>query len=211
MRKLPGIAALLCLLCLSACRTTVSTREPTTVLRYQHVANVHEIRFSTPIRLPGRSEPVAFVTPRDAHGFWAVFLICSIDSRASVLPGFRYNLNHLRVRYGHQLFGPAPPYTVRYEGAADLNGPADAPLLESAIASEIDEGPVSTAFGRSVYADLNFRVAIFVPRALPDYAGGELALQYTGQPAILLGNGHPPSDIPAAGGNGAGITATCLP
>ena len=66
-------------------------------------------------------------------------------------------------------------------------------------------------FARGYYPSLNYRIAVYVPKELPDYAGEQLALRYPGQQAIVIGNGHPPSDIPAVGGSGAGIAARCLP
>ena len=53
--------------------------------------------------------------------------------------------------------------------------------------------------------------AVFVPKALENYAGEELALSYKGQPAILVGNGKAPSDLPAVGGTAAGVAAACVP
>lgn len=211
MRKLPGAAALsFCLLCLPGCRTVDTVPANAVVLRYQHVANAHQVRFSSPLALPGRA-PVDYVTPRDAHGFWAIFVLCSIDTRPSVLPGFRYDIDNLRVRYGNQFFGPLRPYTLRYQGSVDLNGPRESHALAEAIGAEIHEGPPSAVFGRGLFPGLNYRFAIYVPRTLPEYAGEQLMLSYNGQPAVLRGNGYPPSDLPVVGGNGAGIAATCLP
>jgi hypothetical protein len=212
MRKLSGTKALwCCVLCLAGCSTVESTPEQTALLYYQHVANTHEIRFSNPVTVPQRYFPIDFVTPIDRHGFWAIFVVCSLDTRASVLPGFRYDVRQFRVDYGQQLLGPLQPYTLRFEGAAELNTPADTAILRDAIAAEIHEGPTMAVFDRGVFPNLNYRFAIYVPRALPDYAGEQLSLRYTGQPAILRGNRHPPSDIPVVGGNAAGIAARCLP
>ncbi|MFL6671862.1 MAG: hypothetical protein ACJ8LG_01065 [Massilia sp.] len=199
------------LLCLAGCATQGATPDNAVVLRYQHVANAREIHFSNPVEVAGRRAPVQFVTPRDAYGFWAIFVLCSIDTRASVLPGFRYDVERFRVAYGGQTFGNLRPYTLRYEGRAELNSPADSPAIAHAIGAEIHEGPATAAFGRGLFPALNYRFAIYVPRALPDYAGEQLMLSYTGQPAVLRGNGYPPSDIPVVGGNGAGIAASCLP
>jgi hypothetical protein len=199
------------LLGLAGCATVQPPPEQTVVFYYQHVANAHEIRFSSPVALARRYFPVDFVTPIDRHGFWAIFVVCRLDTRASVLPGFRYDVHHFEVAYGQQVFGPLQPYTLRIEGAAELNTSADTATLDDAIDAEIHVGPGTKVFGRDVFPDLNYRFAIYVPRALPGYAGAQLALRYNGQPAILRGNGHPPSDIPVVGGSGAGIAASCLP
>jgi hypothetical protein len=209
--KAAGIVALSLCACLGGCGTAESTPAQAVVFHYQHVANAHEIRFSTPVALAGRFFPVDFVTALDRQGFWAIFLVCSLDTRPSVLPGFRYDIRHFRVQYGGERFGPLKPYTLRLEGSAGLNTPLDAPALAEAIGAEIQEGPVSAVFGRGLFANLNYRFAVYVPRALPNYTGEQLSLVYGGQPAIARGNGHPPSDIPAVGGSGAGIAATCLP
>jgi hypothetical protein len=212
MRNVSGTGLLWCsVLCLAGCRTVEAIPEQTVVLYYQHVANTHEIRFSNPVEVPHRYFPIDFVTPMDRHGFWAIFVVCSLDTRASVLPDFRYDVRQFRVDYGQQLFGPLLPYALRFEGAAELNTPADTVILREAINAEIHEGPTAALFGRGVYPQLNYRFAVYVPRALPGYAGEQLSLRYTGQPALLRGNGHPPSDIPVVGGNGAGIAASCLP
>jgi hypothetical protein len=50
-----------------------------------------------------------------------------------------------------------------------------------------------------------------VPQGLSDYAGEELPLRYVGGNTTVLGNGTPPSDIPMAGADGAGIAARCRP
>jgi hypothetical protein len=212
MRKLSGTAMLpFWLLGLSGCATVDNPNGNAVVFLYQHVANVHEIRFSNPVQVPRRSAPVDYVTPRDASGFWAIFVVCSIDSRASVLPAFRYNVGDFRVLYRGQTFGPLRPYTLRYGASADLNTPADSRAIASAIGAEVEEGPATAAFDRGVYSGLDYRFAVYIPRPLPDYAGEQLTLSYVGQPAIVLGNATPPSDIRAVGGTGAGIAARCLP
>jgi hypothetical protein len=205
------LAALSSLLCLAGCGTVESTPEHAAILYYQHVANAHEIRFSSPVALPHRFFPIDFVTALDREGFWAIFLVCGLDTRPSVLPGFRYDIRNFRVRYGRQRYGPLQPYTLRLEGSAELNTPIDARMINDAIGAEIHEGPASAVFGRGLYPGLNYRFAVYVPRALPNYAGEQLSLTYAGQPAVLVGNGRPPYDIPAVGGSGAGISAACVP
>jgi hypothetical protein len=212
MGKLSGTAMLpFWLLCLSGCSAVGTAPGNAVVFHYQHVANVHEIRFSNPVQVARRHALVDFVTPRDASGFWAIFVVCSIDTRASVLPAFRYDVDNFRVHYHGQTFGPLRPYTLRYGASAELNTPADSRAIATAIDIEIDEGPATALFDRGVYSGLDYRFAVYVPRPLPDYAGEQLMLSYVGQPAVLLGNTYPPSDIRAVGGTGAGIAARCLP
>jgi hypothetical protein len=212
MGKLQDVVVLSFFLCLAGCGSVEPTPEQAVVLRYQHVANAHEIRFSSPVALPRRFFPIEFVTPLERQGFWAIFLVCSLDARPGVLPEFRYDVRDVRVQYGQQSFGPLLPYTLRFEGSAELNTPFDAKILADAIGDEIHEGPATVVFPRGLYPNLNYRFAVYVPRALPNYAGQQLSLRYVGQqPALMFGNGHPPSDIPVVGGSGAGIAATCLP
>jgi len=66
-------------------------------------------------------------------------------------------------------------------------------------------------FRHGYHAHPGIRVAIYVPAAPADYAGGPLALHYEGGQALALGNDVPPADIAAAGPSGSGIAAHCLP
>ena len=82
MRNLiPPVLVLPSLLALAACSTGTRTDlRNTVVLHYQHVANVHRINFSTPVAIPRHPEPVQFVLPLESDGFWAVFVLCSLDA-----------------------------------------------------------------------------------------------------------------------------------
>lgn len=209
MRYLSGrISLLLGLPWLAACS---STRPPpnTVVMQYQHVANAHQIRFAAPLALA--PAPARYVLPRDRQGFWAIFVLCSLDVTARQLPSFVYDVNNFRVSYRGKEYGAVTPYAVRYEDSAWLNKPVDTPALASAIAGELQEGPTLQVFGRGYYPALNYRFALFVPRAPDEYAGEQLTLAYAGHPAILVGNGHPPYDIEVVGGDGTGVAAGCLP
>jgi hypothetical protein len=204
-------AALALLAALSACRSVEPAVKPAAILHYQHVANVHQMHFTNPITLSAALYPVHFMIPVDAQGFWAIFVLCSINVTPEAARGFHYDIARFQVEFEGQTFGALPPYTLRYQALADLNTPADtAPILD-AIAAEVQEGPPSQIFQPGVYPLLNYRFAVFVPKALPNYAGGQLPLRYAGQPALVVGNGYPPSDLPAAGGPTAGVASACLP
>lgn len=181
------------------------------VLHYQHVANAHEIRFTNPILLSAALYRVGHLTPVDAGGFWAIFVLCNVDVTPHARRGFHYNVNNFRVRYEGREFGGLPPYTLRYQGQVDLNNASDTLPILDAIAAEIQEGPPEQIFQSGFYPDLHYRFAVFVPKALVKYAGEELKLSYKGQPAILVGNGKSPSDLPAVGGTAAGVAAACVP
>lgn len=187
------------------------TRKADAVLHYQHVANAHEIRFTNPIALSAALYRVGYLAPVDSEGFWAIFLLCNVDVADHAGRGFQYNVSHFRVSYAGREVGGLPPYSLRYQGQADLNNDGDRLPILDAIAAEIQEGPPTQIFHSGFYGDLNYRFAVFIPKALDGYAGEELQLSYKGQPAILVGNGKSPSDLPAVGGTAAGVAAACLP
>jgi hypothetical protein len=212
MRKLiRRVAVLPCLLAAGGCATVDTSLRNTVVLHYQHVANVHRIDFTTPLVLPQRSEPVHAVLPLESSGFWAVFLLCSLDASGANIPSFYFDLDRLYVAYGKQRYGPPRPYTLRLDDTTDLNSRFDTPALLDAIAQEIQKGPSTQVFRHGYYPRLDYRFAIYVPRALPDYSGDQLTLRYDNQQTMVLGNDVPPSDIPFAGAGGPGIAAVCLP
>jgi len=196
--------------CTSVDSDVRSGARETVVLYYQHVANVHRIDFSSPVAL-GRKENVHFVLPLESQGFWAVFVLCSVDVTGAAVPAFYYDVDRFRVEYGSRHFGPLRPYTLRLEDSIELNTRTDTSAIVDAIAAEIHEGPPSQVFRHGYYRDLDYRFAIYVPQGLADYAGEELPLRYVGGKTKVQGNGYPPSDIPAVGADGGGITARCRP
>jgi hypothetical protein len=202
---------LVCLLWLAACRSIDPAPKPVAILHYQHVANAHQVHFTNPIMLSAALYPVHFMVPVDAQGFWAIFVVCSVDVTRDALRGFLYDVNRFEVEHEGRSTGTLQPYTLRYQALADLNTPADTTPILNAIAAEIQEGPPAQVFQQGFYPGVNYRFAVFVPKALANYAGEQLQLRYRGQPAILVGNGYPPSDLPAVGGTAAGMAAACLP
>ncbi|MFC5552031.1 hypothetical protein [Massilia aerilata] len=210
MRK--PIKSLLLLSCLLAagCTSVDPGLRNTVILHYQHVANVHRIDFRNPVLLR-RNEAIHFVQPLESQGFWAVFVLCSIDVTGAKVPAFYYDIDRFRVQFGGRRFGPLRPYTLRLDDSIALNTRTDTAAIVDAIAAEIHEGPPSQVFRHGFYTNLDYRFAIYVPQALSDYAGEELPLRYVGGTTMVLGNGTPPSDIPVAGADGAGIAARCRP
>jgi hypothetical protein len=210
MRKLITYALVLACLLAAGCTSVDTGLRNTVVLHYQHVANVHRIDFSSPVPLPRRA-PVHSVLPLESQGFWAVFVLCSVDATGANIPSFYFDVDRFRVRHGKQRIGPLRPYTLRLDDTIDLNTRVDTPAIAEAIAMEIQEGPSSQVFRHGFYGDLDYRFAIYLPRGLPDYSGDQLTLRYEGGQTMVLGNGYPPSDIPAAGLGGMGIASRCLP
>ena len=211
MRKLTTyVSGLACLLA-AGCTSVDTGLRDTVVLHYQHVANVHQIVFSAPLDLPRRGVPVRTVLPLESQGFWAVFVLCSVDVTGASLPSFYFDVDRFRVRHGKQRIGPLRPYTLRLDDTADLNSRFDTPAIAQAVAGEIQEGPSSQVFRHGYYPQLDYRFAIYLPRGVPDYAGDQLTLRYEGGQTMVLGNGYPPSDIPVAGLGGLGIASHCFP
>ena len=210
MRKpLTSLLFLPCLLAAGCASEAPGQRNPV-VLHYQHVANVHRIDFSTPVPLRGNQQ-IHFVQPLASQGFWAVFVLCSVDVSGARVPAFYYDIDRFRVQYGGRRFGPLRPYTLRLDDSIELNTRNDTAAIGDAVAAEIHEGPPSQLFRPGFHANLDYRFAIYIPQALNDYAGEELALRYVGGSTMVLGNGVPPYDIPVAGADGAGIAARCRP
>jgi hypothetical protein len=210
MRKLIKYVLVTGLLTAAGCSSVDTGLRNTVVLHYQHVANVHQIAFTNPVALPNRA-PVRFVLPLDSNGFWAVFLLCDLDVTGADIPSFYFDADRLRVQYGDQRYGPLRPYTLRLEDTADINSRFDTDALADAIAAELQRGPSSQVFRHGYYAQLHYRFAVYIPRALPDYSGDQLSLHYEGGRTLALGNGYPPADIAIAGPDGSGIAAHCLP
>lgn len=204
-RRLPVLAILLWL---AGCASTPPAPDDTVVIRYQHVANAHEVRFSSPLAFGPR--PATYVLPRSRQGFWAIFVLCSLDVGKGV-GRFIYNVNDFRIDYGGDEYGPLRPFTLRFEDSANLNGPAETPAIAAAIAGELQRGPNFQVFSSGPYRSLDYRIALFVPGGLEQYAGEQLTLRYQGQSAVVRGNGYPPFDIPAVGGNGTGVASGCVP
>ncbi|WP_296942592.1 hypothetical protein [uncultured Massilia sp.] len=200
-----------CLLAAAGCSSVDAGLRDTIVLHYQHVANVHRIDFSNPVTLPHRTVPAHSVQPLASEGFWAVFLLCSVDASGAGIPSVYLDVDRLRVQYDGQRYGPLRPYTLRIDGTTDLNSLRDTPALSAAIAAEIGEGAPALVFRHGFHPELDIRFAIYVPRGLPGYSGEQLSLRYEGGRTMVLGNGHPPSSIPLAGLGGTGIASHCLP
>jgi hypothetical protein len=206
--QLSRLLAFAVLLSLAACSAAPPAPAEAVVIRYQHVANAHEVRFATPLALA--AHPAGYVLPRSGQGFWAIFVLCSLDVGAKV-PRFLYNANNFRVEHAGNQFGPLRPFALRFEDSSDLNGPVETPAVAAAIAGELQRGPTFQLFSPGAYPALDYRIALFVPKGLDEYAGDQLLLRYRSPSAIVIGNGYPPFDIPVVGGSGAGVASHCLP
>jgi hypothetical protein len=210
MRNLTKFLLLLPCLLAAGCTSVDTGLRDTVVLHYQHVANVHRIDFRNPVPLR-RNEAIHFVLPLESEGFWAVFVLCSVDVTGASGAGLLLRHRPLPRPVRRQALRPAASLHLRLDDTIDLNTRTDTSAIVDAIATEIHEGPPSQLFQRGFYSNLDYRFAIYVPQGLADYAGEELPLRYVGGKTMVLGNGTPPSDIPVVGADGAGITARCRP
>jgi hypothetical protein len=199
------------LLAAGGCASVDHDLRNTVVLHYQHVANVHRIDFTEPLVLPRRAEPVHFVQPLESTGFWAVFVLCSLDASGANIPSFYFDADRFRVQFGKQRFGPLPPYTVRLDDSVDLNTHRNTAVIAGAINEELRTGPSSQVFRHGFYPDLDIRFAIFIPQGLSDYAGTRLRLRYEGAQTLALVNDYPPASLDSAGPGGDAVSSHCLP
>jgi peroxiredoxin len=133
---------LLLLACLLAagCTSVDNGVRDTVILHYQHVANVHRIDFRNPVPLR-RNEAIHFVQPLESEGFWAVFVLCSVDVTGARVPAFYYDVDRFRVQFGGGRFGPLRPYTLRLDDSIDLNTRTDTAAIVDAIAARDPRGP----------------------------------------------------------------------
>jgi hypothetical protein len=206
----PGVV-LPCLLAATGCASVDHGLHNTVVLHYPHVANVRRIDFSTPLTLPRHSEPVHFVQALESQGFWAIFVLCSLDATGANIPSFYFDVDRFRVQYAGERYGPLRPFTLRLDDSADVNTYRDTPLLASAIDEELRTGPRGQVFRHGSYPGLDMRFAIYVPRGLPQYVGSRLALRYEGAQTLALGNDYRPASVETAGPRGTEVAAHCLP
>jgi hypothetical protein len=204
------IAATLSVIALAGCDNSLDTAlKNVVVFQYDHVANVHEIRFRNNVDIPG-TLGIGSISPKEG-GFWAVFVLCSLDVQGKAIETFNYNVSNFFVKYEGDTYGPLQPFTVRYGASTSSNNPTDTPKVAAAIAKEIQMGPDTQPFPHGLYPSLNYRIAILIPKALPTYRGEQLTLTYTGQPSIFQGRGHSPTDIPVLDSNLGSVSGTCRP
>jgi hypothetical protein len=211
MRKLIRSIVMFACLLAAGCAGVDRGLRNTVVLHYQHVANVERIDFSAPVALPRRAQPVRFVQPLGAEGFWAVFVLCGVDATGASIPSFYLDIDRFRVQYGGRRYGYLRPYSLRLDDTVDLNAHRETAILAAAINRELWTGPPAQVFRHGYYPGLDLRFAIYVPDGLPDYAGGQLPLRYEGAQTLALGNDHAPAIVESAGPGGFGVAAHCLP
>lgn len=159
--------------------------------QYDHVANTQEISFRRP---PVNSFNSVSTAP-NRRGFWAVFVLCSLDVQGKAIETFQYDASKFVIEYEGTTYGPLQPFEVVFGASPILNDASNTPLIAAAIAQEVQVGPSHQPFPRGFYPSLNYRIAILIPDALSSYRGEQLTLKYIGQPSISLGRGQRPTNI----------------
>ncbi|MGC4095677.1 MAG: hypothetical protein QM706_01050 [Nitrospira sp.] len=162
--------------------------------KYDHVANIENtVRFEATVPLAPPLTSTNQVISKWLGGFWAVFVICSVDVRGTEIESFTYDRTNFYVEYGGKTYGALQPYSLITTAEDDI-GPQDTNVIENAIFSTLGSGPSTKVFGPGLSPSLNYRIAIFISdsTALPK----ALTLRYKGQPSILRGLGYSPANHP---------------
>jgi hypothetical protein len=107
-----GIVMVTCLLA-AGCTGVDRGLRNTVVLHYQPRGQRGAHRFSAPVVLPRRAEPVRFVQPLASEGFWAVFVLCSLDATGVNIPTFYFDIDRFRVQHGDRQPGIPPRLSLR--------------------------------------------------------------------------------------------------
>ena len=171
------------------------------IFHYDHVANMDRINFTRPVQID-KFYPTNLMTPFQEGGFWAIFVICSMDVEGREIQKFNYNISNFFVEYEGKNYGIAlQPYTVNIGGRPNNN--ENTPQVNAAIVSQLQGGPSTQYFPHGFYPSLNYRIAILIPHRLQAYRGEQLTLRYSGQPSIVsivVGGGNAPNPILAGHG-----------
>jgi len=194
MRKIIPPVLITALLGLMGCQSAQIDLKKVVEFQYDHVADIQNtIRFAAPVPLSSTLTSTNQVISKWLGGFWAVFVICSIDVRGTEIESFTYDRTKFYVENGGKTYGALQPFNL-ITAAEDDIGPADTSTIESAIVNTIGSGPSTHVFGPGLSSSLNYRVAIFISD--PTAANKVLTLRYKGHPSVLRGLGHSPADLP---------------
>lgn len=176
------------------CQTVEIDSKKVVEFQYDHGANIQNtIRFEAAVPLSPPLTSTNQVISKWLGGFWAIFVICSLDVRGTEIESFTYDQTKLYVEYGGNACGALQPFSL-VTAAEDEIGPADTSIIESAIIRTIGSGPNTKVFGPGRSPSLNYRIAIYVSD--PTAASKALTLRYKGHPSILRSLGHNPVDLP---------------
>ncbi len=182
------------LLIAMGCQTVEVDPKKVVEFQYDHAANIQNtIRFEAAVPLSPPLTSTNQVISKWLGGFWAVFVICSLDVRGTEIESFIYDQTKFYVEYGGNTYGALQPFTL-ITATEDEIGPQDTIVIESAISNTIGSGPSTKVFGPGLSPTLNYRIGIYVSD--PAAASKTLTLRYKGHPSILRSLGHNPVDLP---------------
>ncbi len=198
LMSISRVLSALAVICLTGCQSTEldTALKNVVTIKYDHVANVQEVRFRNPVQLdPGLT---SVVQPAEDGAFWAVFAICSIEP----VQAFDYDVANFSVEYRGTTYGHAiPASTLLYQAyGGRWPAPGNVSLINDAMRSELETGPVRQRFPPGLYFP-GYRIAVLIaiPSTVPSDRRDQLTLKYGGHPSIVQGGGKPPSDIPILG------------
>lgn len=195
------------LLVIVGCQSVDTDLKKTVELQYDHVVNIQNtIQFETTVPLSPPLTPTNQVISKWLGGFWAVFVICSLDVQGTEIESFTYDRTNFYVEYGGKTYGALQPFSLITTAEDDI-GPGETSVIENAIFSTIGSGPSTQVFGPGFSASLNYRIAIYI--AAPTAIDKVLTLHYKGQPSILRGRGKSPADLPGYVSGSPPLPGTC--
>jgi hypothetical protein len=161
---------------LQACADLDAGLKKAVVIKYAHIANVHQFQGS-----PDNGNRQWLIGGVAPGSFWAIFEVCSLDVQGSSLAGMQYDTRKFVADAGSGTYGPLDPGVVNAAGNAL---PSDNAQVLAALRSTFALGTDSQYFPRGFYPRLNSRIAIFVKAAPVGYHGEDLVLHYNGQPEV---------------------------
>lgn len=191
------IAAGLVCLALTRCSSCPDLDAPlqnAVVFQYDHVANVDLISFNRNLVTTSGTHSGARAI---SGGFWAVFVICSLDVQGNAFKerAFDYNVANFVVEHNGRTYGALEAFTLN-AGGTTWPTVADTQKAADAVA-DVVQIPLSgrQKFPRAFYPSLNYRIAILIKDRPPNYSGEQLTLKYVNQPSIMQGRGQRPATL----------------
>jgi hypothetical protein len=187
-------AMMLAILLTLGCQSLGIDSKRVVEFKYDHVANIENtVRFEATVPLAPPLTSTNQVISKWLGGFWAVFVICSVDVRGTEIEPFIYDRTNFYVEYGGKTYGALQPYSLITTAEEDI-GSQDTNVIENAIFNTIGSGPSTKVFGPGLSPSLNYRIAIFISDSTASQKA--LALRYKGQPSILRGVGYSTANLP---------------
>jgi hypothetical protein len=186
--------------CASCQQELAEAANKAVMVEYDYLMSFASYRFNDP---PARiSGGITLYTGSEPTGFWAVFLICSIDNRNPLAETFMYDVKRWYVEFegNRWYYSPILP-RGKYSGysAGGNSNPANMvswlpheiseaenSRVSAQFRSEVILGPDSQQFPKGGPYHVPIRIAIFVAseKRYRDPTRAELRLMYDGFPVI---------------------------